>query len=375
MRKQRKKILVVFGTRPEAIKLAPVIRELRKRRELFECKVCVTAQHREMLYDVLRLFRIKPDYDLSIMRPGQSLAELTERAVRGLDRVYEEQKPDLVIVQGDTTTTFVGALTAFYRRIKIAHVEAGLRTGNKYAPFPEEINRVMVTRLADYHFAPTEGAKRNLLSEGVAEKDIFLTGNTVVDALLWMRRKVRQRQPALPAGLEKALDDKRLVLVTGHRRESFGKGMERICLAIRKIAETHPEVAVVYPVHLNPNVQQPVRQILGGVPSALLLEPQPYDVFVWLMDRAEVILTDSGGIQEEAPSLGKPVVFMRELSERPEAIGSGNAQLVGTDADRIYHAVGSLLQEGVGSSGKGPGCNPFGDGRAAKRIVEALACG
>lgn len=328
-----------------------------------------------MLDDVLRLFRITPDYDLGVMRPRQNLAELTSRAVGALDQVYEKEKPDLVIVQGDTTTTFCGALTAFYRKIEIGHVEAGLRTGSKYAPFPEEINRALVTRLADYHFAPTEEAKRNLLGEGVAEKDIFVTGNTVVDALLWMRRQVRQRKPTLPAGLERVLNGKRLVLVTGHRRESFGKGLEHICLAIKKITGTHRDVSVVYPVHLNPNVQEPVRRMLGEARSSLLLRPQPYDVFVWLMDRAEVILTDSGGIQEEAPSLGKPVVFMRELTERPEAVSSGDTQLVGTDSDKIYHAVHNLLETGVESFGRKPEFNPFGDGQAAKRIVEALACG
>jgi len=372
MTKRRNKVLVVFGTRPEAIKLAPVIRQLRARKGSFTCRVCVTAQHREMLDDILHLFRIKPDHELAIMRAQQGLAELTSRALEGLDRVYEKEKPDVVLVQGDTTTTFCGALAAYYRKIKVGHVEAGLRTRNKYAPFPEEINRAIVTRVADYHFAPTEQAKRNLLAEGVAEEDVVVTGNTVVDALLWMRQKVRRRKPALPDALEKVLDGKRLVLVTGHRRESFGKGLEQICLAIRRITEEHHDVCVVYPVHLNPNVQKPVMRILGSSPSIVLLKPQPYDIFVWLMDRAEVILTDSGGVQEEAPSLGKPVLVMREVTERPEGLNAGVAELVGTDPDRICCAVARLLKKAAHGHAKKIKSNPYGDGQAALRVVDAL---
>lgn len=368
-------MLVVFGTRPEAIKLAPVIRELRETKSVFDCRVCVTAQHREMLDDVLRVFRISPDYDLNVMHPRQTLAEVTSRSVEALDPVYEREKPDIVIVQGDTTTTFCGALAAFYRKIKVAHVEAGLRTGDRYAPFPEEINRTLVTRLADYHFAPTERAKRNLLAEGVAGKDIVVTGNTVVDALLWVRQRVRARKPTLPVDLEAALNGKSLVLVTGHRRESFGRGLEQICLAIKQVAEGNSNVCVVYPVHLNPNVQEPVTRILGEVRSVFLLDPQPYDVFIWLMDRADVILTDSGGIQEEAPSLGKRVLVMRELTERPEGISAGAARLVGTDSSSIYHAVEDLLGSPLHSTWTRTSVNPYGDGRAAGRIVEALACG
>jgi len=371
VRNSLKKVVIVFGTRPEAIKLAPVIRALRRKRSVFACKVCVTAQHREMLDDVLRVFRIKPDYDLDVMHPGQTLAQVTSRSVEALDRVYEREKPDLVIVQGDTTTTFCGALVAFYRRIKVAHVEAGLRTHNRYAPFPEEINRTMVTHLADYHFAPTEVAKQNLLAEGIAEHSILVTGNTVVDALLWMRQRVRRRPPGLPPQLETALNGKRLVLVTGHRRESFGKGLEQICLAIRRIAASHPNVCIVYPAHLNPNVQNPVRRILHNCSSVLLLKPQPYDVFVWLMDRADIILTDSGGIQEEAPSLGKPVVVLREVTERPEAVSAGTARLVGTDSGEILSAVEELLQDGSAAARTSMAANPFGDGKATGRILTA----
>jgi len=375
MSKSLRKVLVVFGTRPEAIKLAPVIRELRERKRVFDSKVCVTAQHREMLDDVLRLFEVTPDFDLGIMRPNQSLAGLTSRAVEELDLVYEKERADLVLVQGDTTTTFCGALTAYYRKIKVGHIEAGLRTGNKYAPFPEEINRAMVTRLADYHFAPTEEARQNLLAEGVAENDIVVTGNTVVDALLWARERVRERKPALPGGLEAALTGKRLVLVTGHRRENFAKGLEQICRAIRRIVKTFGDVCIVYPVHLNPNVQEPVKRMLGGCSSVFLLEPQPYDVFVWLMDRADIILTDSGGIQEEAPSLGKPVLVMREVTERPEALSAGTAQLVGTDPTRICGAVSKCLESDVEACGRTHRPNPYGDGQAANRIIEALAWG
>jgi len=372
VRNSLKKVLVVFGTRPESIKLAPVIRELRKRKSVFDCKVCVTAQHREMLDDVLRLFEIKPDYDLDIMVAGQSLAEVTAEAVKGLDRVCEKEKPDLVLVQGDTTTTFCGSLAAFYRKIRVGHVEAGLRTGDKHSPFPEEINRAMVTRLADYHFAPTERAKRNLLAEGVSEKDVVVSGNTIVDALLWMRGRVRQRKPALAPALEAGLSQRRLVLVTGHRRESFGRGLEQICLAIKRIAETIPDVCIVYPVHLNPNVQEPVVRILGDSPHVFLLPPQTYDVFVRLMDQAEIILTDSGGIQEEAPSLGKRVLVMRDVTERSEGLDAGVAQLVGTDSDRIFRAVARFLETGMGRYGETAQRNPYGDGRAASRIVEAL---
>ena len=375
MSKSLRKVLVVFGTRPEAIKLAPVIRELRERKRVFDSKVCVTAQHREMLDDVLRLFEVTPDFDLGIMRPNQSLAGLTSRAVEELDLVYEKERADLVLVQGDTTTTFCGALTAYYRKIKVGHIEAGLRTGNKYAPFPEEINRAMVTRLADYHFAPTEEARQNLLAEGVAENDIVVTGNTVVDALLWARERVRERKPALPGGLEAALTGKRLVLVTGHRRENFAKGLEQICRAIRRIVKTFGDVCIVYPVHLNPNVQEPVKRMLGGCSSVFLLEPQPYDVFVWLMDRADIILTDSGGIQEEAPSLGKPVLVMREVTERPEGLSAGTAQLVGTDPTRICGAVSKCLESDVEACGRTHRPNPYGDGQAANRIIEALAWG
>lgn len=366
-------ILCIFGTRPEAIKLAPVIHRLRSGDLKFNVVVCVTAQHREMLDQVLRLFEIKPDYDLNIMTAGQGLGQITVRAIEGLDRIIEEEKPDAVLVQGDTTTTFCGALAAFYHKIKVGHVEAGLRTNNKYAPFPEEINRRMTAQLTDYHFAPTEHAKQSLLKDGIGESCIFVTGNTVIDALLLVRDRVKKEPPQLPEELSNILDNRNVVLVTGHRRESFGQGFENICTAIREVADEFPEWGFVYPVHLNPNVREPVNRILGGHKRIHLIEPLSYGPFVWLMDRATVVLTDSGGVQEEAPSLGKPVLVMRENTERPEGIEAGNAQLVGTSKESIVAGLLELMNNKYKRDAMSKANNPYGDGKASERIVNIMA--
>ena len=367
------KVLSILGTRPEAIKLAPVILALQERPTRFVSKVCVTAQHRELLDQALAPFDIEPDYDLDIMAPNQSLAQVTARAIAGLDEIMAQVQPDVVLVQGDTTTVLCGALAAYYHRVKVGHVEAGLRTGDKYAPFPEEGNRRLVAPLADYHFAPTTQAQEALMNEGIPKANIFVTGNTVIDALLWMRDRVRAHRPPLPSGLAEALDGRRMVLVTGHRRESFGEGFEDICRAIRVVAAAFPEVAFVYPVHLNPNVREPVYRILGGHERIHLIEPLAYAPFVWLMDRATVVLTDSGGVQEEAPSLGKPVLVMRETTERPEGIAAGNARLVGVQRERIVRELSRLLRDPAEREAMTAVNNPYGDGQAAQRIVDILA--
>lgn len=369
----RLKVLTVLGTRPEAIKLAPVIIELERQPDRFVSRVCATAQHRQMLDQVLTLFDIDPDYDLDIMAAGQSLAEVTAGAVKGLDPVIAREQPDIVLVQGDTTTAFCGALAAYYHRVRVGHVEAGLRTGHKYAPFPEEINRRLITRLADYHFTPTERAREALVSEGIVESCIILTGNTVIDALMWVRERVREVRPKLLDGLAEAIDGRQMVLVTGHRRESFGQGFENICHAIREVADVFPDVVFVYPVHLNPNVREPVSRILDKHERIHLIEPLSYAPFVWLMDHAAIVLTDSGGVQEEAPSLGKPVLVMRETTERPEGIVAGNALLVGVQRERIVGELARLLRHPEQRAAMGRVRNPYGDGKAAVRIVEILA--
>jgi UDP-N-acetylglucosamine 2-epimerase (non-hydrolysing) len=366
------RVLIVLGTRPEVIKLAPVIMELKRRPNLFTVSICATAQHREMLDQALTIFGIEVHHDLDIMSPGQTLSQVTSRVVTALDHVIVEEQPDIVLVQGDTTTAFCGALTAFYHQVPVGHVEAGLRTGDKYAPFPEEINRKLVGWLADFHFAPTERARAALLSEGVSAATIYVTGNTVVDALVWVRDRVRAAPPLQPPGLMEAINSHRMILVTGHRRESFGKGFENICKAIRHVAATFPDVAFVYPVHLNPKVKSPVKRILGGHERIHLLEPLPYEPFVWLMDQATIVLTDSGGVQEEAPSLGKPVLVMREATERPEGIAAGNARLVGTDYDRIVRALTGLLCKPEEYQAMSVARNPYGDGFSARRIVDIL---
>lgn len=368
------RVLTVFGTRPEAIKMAPLVHALSKDKT-FDARVCVTAQHREMLDQVLKLFEIKPDYDLNIMKPGQGLSEITCRILEGIKPVLEEFKPHIVLVHGDTTTTMATSLAAFYQQIPVGHVEAGLRTGNIYSPWPEEANRVLTGRLATYHFAPTEGSRLNLQREGIAEDKIFVTGNTVIDALLSISDRflfddqLRSDMDSLYPFLQ---DNKKIILVTGHRRESFGGGFERICSALAEIALTHPDVQVVYPVHLNPNVREPVQRILSGIDNVILIEPQDYQPFVYLMNHAYLILTDSGGIQEEAPSLGKPVLVMRDATERPEAVAAGTVRLVGTDIAKILQEVTRLLDDEKEYQAMSRAHNPYGDGKACQRIIEAL---
>lgn len=371
------KVLVVFGTRPEAIKLAPVLRELGNHPG-FQTRICVTAQHREMLDQVLGLFHIEPHYDLNLMRENQSLFGITSRALVQLEPVLKKEDPDVVLVQGDTTTAFVTTLAAYYERIKIGHVEAGLRTEDKFNPFPEEMNRRLTDALADFCFAPTEDAHQNLIREGIWEDRIFVTGNTVIDALHMIREN--QASPGTQEHYEKTFFrdyglvlDRRVVLVTGHRRESFGPDLENICRGLRRLAEDNEDLRIVYPVHLNPNVQKAVWHILGGVERVHLIGPLDYASFVWLMSRCHLVLTDSGGVQEEAPSLGKPVLVMRKSTERPEGIRAGVARLVGTDSDSIYQGCQRLLQDQQAYSAMARAINPYGDGQAAKRIVHILA--
>ena len=366
------KVLTVIGTRPEAIKLCPVVLELQKRPEEFESVVCVTAQHREMLDQVLTVFEVTPDFDLDIMSPGQSLAQVTGRAISGLDEVIQNVQPGITLVQGDTTTAFCGALASHYQHTLIGHIEAGLRTGNKFSPFPEEMNRRMIGRLADHHFAPTQHAKDALLKEGVNASHIHLTGNTVIDALLWVRERVRNCTPELPPALAR-INGNPIVLVTGHRRESFGNGFENICHAIRTVADQIHDVHFVYPVHLNPNVREPVNRILDRHERIHLIEPLTYEPFVWLMDQATVILTDSGGVQEEAPSLGKPVLVMRDTTERPEGVESGNAKLVGTDRETIVRELVKLLTDPKERESMANVQNPYGDGTASRQIADIVA--
>ncbi|WP_313669136.1 non-hydrolyzing UDP-N-acetylglucosamine 2-epimerase [Atlantibacter sp.] len=368
------KVLTVFGTRPEAIKMAPLVHALAKD-PYFDARVCVTAQHREMLDQVLHLFSIVPDYDLNIMKPGQGLTEITCRILEGLKPVLEEFTPDVVLVHGDTTTTVATSLAAFYQRIPVGHVEAGLRTGDLGSPWPEEANRTLTGRLALYHFAPTENSRANLLRENVADNRIFVTGNTVIDALISVRDRILaddSRLRDLASRYPFLRDDKKLILVTGHRRESFGQGFEHICEALVEIARQNQDVQIVYPVHLNPNVSEPVNRILGQVDNVTLIEPQDYLPFVWLMNRAWLILTDSGGIQEEAPSLGKPVLVMRETTERPEAVKAGTVRLVGTDKTRIVAEVSRLLHDDREYHIMSKAHNPYGDGKACARILHAL---
>jgi UDP-N-acetylglucosamine 2-epimerase (non-hydrolysing) len=364
-----KRVLTIFGTRPEAIKLSPVLLELEKHPEHFENLICVTAQHREMLDQVLDWFQIKPDFDLNLMQPNQGLAEFASRALASVSKILEETRPDVVLVQGDTTTVMIAALAAFYRRIPVGHVEAGLRTRNRYDPFPEEINRRLTDVLATYYFAPTERAATALRAEQIAEENIFVTGNTVVDALLMtVKRPVNLK-------LDFHLDGRQLILVTAHRRESFGAPFESLCLALRDLAERDPGVEIVYPVHLNPRVREPVRRILAGRPRIHLLEPLRYEQFAHLMAQAHLILTDSGGIQEEAPVLGKPTLVMRETTERPEAIEAGTARLVGTNRQRIVAEAERLLHDKQAYRTMAQAGSPFGDGRAAERIVNILSSG
>lgn len=369
-----KKILTVFGTRPEAIKMAPLVHSLEGD-DRFDAKVCVTAQHREMLDQVLELFEIKPDFDLNIMKAGQTLNDVTTSILVGLKPILEDFKPDVVLVHGDTATTFAASLATYYQQIKVGHVEAGLRTGNIYSPWPEEANRKLTSAITNYHFAPTEGSKENLLNEGISKDEITVTGNTVIDALFWVREKLN-KDSTLTNELSSRFDyldpNKKLILVTGHRRESFGGGFERICEALRQIATNNPDAQVLYPVHLNPNVQEPVNRLLKRLDNVFLIEPQQYLPFCYLMDRASIILTDSGGIQEEAPSLGKPVLVMRETTERPEAVDAGTVRLVGTDVKLIVSQVDLLLTNPDEYQKMSKAHNPYGDGLACGRILEFL---
>ncbi|MGP2416531.1 non-hydrolyzing UDP-N-acetylglucosamine 2-epimerase [Pantoea ananatis] len=368
------KVLTVFGTRPEAIKMAPLVQALAQD-PAFESRLCVTAQHREMLDQVLSLFQLQPDYDLNVMRPEQGLTGITCRILQGMHTVLLDFKPDIVLVHGDTTTTLAASLAAFYQQIPVGHVEAGLRTGDLASPWPEEGNRKLTGHLARLHFTPTLRSRQNLLDENLADDSIVVTGNTVIDALLWVRDRVLDDNEinAQLASRYPFLDDsKKLVLVTGHRRESFGEGFERICSALAQIARQHPHAQIVYPVHLNPNVHEPVNRILRGIDNIVLIDPQEYLPFVWLMNRAWLILTDSGGIQEEAPSLGKPVLVMRETTERPEAVEAGTVKLVGTDTARIVNEVSTLLNDDEAWQTMSRAHNPYGDGEACGRILQAL---
>lgn len=368
------RLLSVFGTRPEAIKMAPLVKALQQS-HVFETKVCVTAQHRQMLDQVLELFEIKPDFDLDLMQSEQDLSALTARILTSLKTLFEHYLPEVVLVHGDTTTAFTTALACYYRQIPIVHIEAGLRTDNLYSPFPEEGNRRLISSLAQYHFAPTTLAKQNLIQEGIAESHIWVTGNTVIDALLIVLQKIRQNQP-LVAELSAHygfLDAaKRLILVTGHRRESFGEGFEQICFALAHLANQHQDVQIVYPVHLNPNVVEPVSRLLSGIDNIFLIEPQDYLPFIYLMTKADLVLTDSGGIQEEAPALGKPVLVLRDKTERQEALVSGAIKLVGTDANQIITNVNRLLTDSHAYQAMVNTADVYGDGSASERIVDIL---
>lgn len=368
------KILSVFGTRPEAIKMAPLVLAMGNDVR-FESKVCVTGQHREMLDQVLDLFCIKPEFDLNVMKAGQDLTGVTSAILRGMKDVFARYRPDMVLVHGDTATTFAASLAAYYHQIPVAHVEAGLRTGNLYSPWPEEANRKLTGALAALHFAPTETSRQNLLREGIPAERIVVTGNTVIDALLQVVGRLEK-----DASLQQPLENKfaflrkesSLVLVTGHRRESFGDGFERICLALAAVARSFPSVDIVYPVHLNPNVREPVHRLLSGMKNVHLIEPLDYLPFVYLMNRAYIILTDSGGIQEEGPSLGKPVLVMRETTERPEAVEAGTVKLVGTEVQSITDHLSELLTDELAYQRMSFAHNPYGDGRACQRIIETL---
>lgn len=368
------KVLTVFGTRPEAIKMAPLIHALKSDKR-FKAKVCVTAQHREMLDQVLELFDIAPDYDLNLMKAGQTLNEVTARILVELKPVLQAFKPDVILVHGDTATTFSASLAAYYEQIAIGHVEAGLRTGNMYSPWPEEGNRKLTGALAKFHFAPTETSKQNLLDENYSPENIYITGNTVIDALLMVQHKINQDEQLnaqLNAQFSMLDANKKLILVTGHRRESFGDGFERICEALAITAKRYPDAQILYPMHLNPNVREPVNRILKGINNIFLIEPQEYLPFIYLMVRAYIILTDSGGIQEEAPSLGKPVLVMRDTTERPEAVEAGTVKLVGTNTATITSAINELMDKPAVYRAMSFSHNPYGDGTACQKIINGL---
>jgi UDP-N-acetylglucosamine 2-epimerase (non-hydrolysing) len=366
-----KKVLLIFGTRPEAIKLCPLVNKLKQYEEGFKTVVCVTAQHREMLDQVLRLFDVIPDYDLNVMKKDQSLFDVTSRCLTETGRIIKGEKPDLVIVQGDTTTTFAGALAAYYHKVKVAHVEAGLRTNNKDFPYPEEANRKLTSVLADVHFAPTDKARNNLLNEGISRKDIMVTGNTVIDALLWVRDKVKNERKRFER-LDLLAHGKRIVLVTGHRREHFGQEFANVCGALKKIAQRNNDIVIVYPVHMNPNINKPARKILNGIENIKLIDPLTYEEFIYLMEKSYFVISDSGGIQEEAPSLGKPVLVTRTTTERPEAVEAGAVKLVGTDKRTIINEASRLLHDPKSYQRMSRVRNPYGDGKASLRIIKKL---
>lgn len=369
----KKKNLIIFGTRPEAIKMAPLVKEFEKKSDLFETKVCVTAQHREMLDQVLDFFEIRPHYDLNLMRPNQNLYTLTADIILQIKPVLEEFQPDFVYVHGDTTTTMAASIASFYSGAKVCHVEAGLRTYNKRSPFPEEINRQVAGRICDYHFAPTETSRENLLSENIDDGSILITGNTVIDALLSSSEKVKKMENEEINALKKLIDPSRkLILVTGHRRENHGQGFINICEALKEIAMGRPGVQIIYPVHLNPNVQKPVYEILSGIDNITLIDPLAYPSFVWMMNQSYLIITDSGGVQEEAPSLGKPVLVMRDTTERPEAVDAGTVILVGTDKEKIIKECLELLDNQERYDQMSALHNPYGDGKACERIVDFI---
>lgn len=381
-----KKVMLVFGTRPEAIKMAPLVKEFKKNTADFETIVCVTGQHREMLDQVLQIFEIQPDYDLNIMKQGQDLYDVTARVLTGMRDVLKEAKPNVVLVHGDTTTSTAAALAAFYQQIPVGHVEAGLRTHNIYSPWPEEMNRLLTGRIATYHFSPTPLSRQNLLDEGVKEEKIHVTGNTVIDTLYWVVDKIKNDK-ALDSDLKEVLakagydvkrlhGGKKLVLVTGHRRENFGNGFINMCHAIKDLTQKYPDVDFVYPMHLNPNVRKPIHEVFGenlsNLGNMFFIEPLEYLSFVYLMEKSTIVLTDSGGIQEEAPGLGKPVLVMRDTTERPEALDAGTVKLVGTDYDRIMEEVSTLLDDERAYEAMSQAVNPYGDGLACERIVKAL---
>lgn len=380
-----KRVILAFGTRPEAIKMAPLVKEFQKYPDQFDTIVCVTGQHREMLDQVLRIFNIQPQFDLNIMKPGQDLYDVTSRVMLGLRDVLKEAKPDIVLVHGDTTTSMAAALAAFYQQIPVGHVEAGLRTHNIYSPWPEEMNRQITGRIATFHFAPTQLSKENLKRENVSDNSIIVTGNTVIDALYWVVDKIKNDR-ILDLELASVLQDagyemnrlnngKRLVLITGHRRENFGEGFLSMCKAIKTLTEKYPEVDFVYPMHLNPNVRKPIREVFGEqhADNMFFIEPLEYLSFVYLMEKSTIVLTDSGGIQEEAPGLGKPVLVMRDTTERPEALEAGTVKLVGTDYDKIVTEVSRLLDDVSYYEAMSKAVNPYGDGLACQRIVKTLA--
>lgn len=382
----KKKVMLVFGTRPEAIKMAPLVKEFQKHSDKFITTVCVTGQHREMLDQVLKIFDIKPEFDLNIMRHGQDLYDVTSRVLIGIREVLKEVQPDVVLVHGDTTTSTAAALGAFYQQIAVGHVEAGLRTNNIYSPWPEEMNRQITGRIASYHFAPTRLSRQNLLDEGVSDDKIVVTGNTVIDALYWVIDKINNDE-SLRLEINNELKEagydiarlnggRRLVLITGHRRENFGEGFNNICYAIKYLAKKYSDVDFVYPMHLNPNVRKPIQEVFGSNPNGLenmfFIEPLSYLPFVLLMGESDIVLTDSGGIQEEAPGLGKPVLVMREVTERPEAIEAGTVKLVGTDSEKIINEISELLDSSEKYEEMSRAVNPYGDGLASKRIVKSF---